>query len=576
MEKFGRVVEGSVNDGIKILLEHDENIERYPIGSLIAVDGELNKYLAIITDCGVEAHQETQITLMAPVLREDLRCAVSKALRERTVGLKLKAVLVAQASKNQSEEGGAITADTMPNFFSPARNLGGEEILTFFGVADEEALWNIGIPKTPKGLMVEIPIDVNKLANLSFGIFGKSGTGKSVLGNIIASSILLYSVKKKEPIKLLIFDMHSEYGLELKDQRGDVVGDGVGKIFAEQFLRYSPDENLVRERGLELFAINYSHLTVEDIRMIAPVFGLSETFLSHLSDYERILRSHLENYWLWGFLLNEGDEAMLNTTAEGRSILQVISEKASSLRDMRDKIEEDRKEKMGFPALTSFKSQSSKLRRLLLYPFTPREEDSVDEIIKELTSRNGRNVCISLGRFEKETPLYMVMANLIARRLRKTILEKVSRGEQPETRIIIFLEEAHNFLGRETYRESPFGDVAREMRKRGVIICVIDQKPGELDPDVISMLWTNFVFNLTDPRDVDAAVSGSVKSNLFAKMIPNLPKREVFIYGEAVNFPVVIKVKEYREAERTFKEEAEKISLEINRRISELREGGIL
>lgn len=576
MEKFGRVVEGSVNDGIKILLEHDENIERYPIGSLIAVDGELNKYLAIITDCGVEAHQETQITLMAPVLREDLRCAVSKALRERTVGLKLKAVLVAQASKNQSEEGGAITADTMPNFFSPARNLGGEEILTFFGVADEEALWNIGIPKTPKGLMVEIPIDVNKLANLSFGIFGKSGTGKSVLGNIIASSILLYSVKKKEPIKLLIFDMHSEYGLELKDQRGDVVGDGVGKIFAEQFLRYSPDENLVRERGLELFAINYSHLTVEDIRMIAPVFGLSETFLSHLSDYERILRSHLENYWLWGFLLNEGDEAMLNTTAEGRSILQVISEKASSLRDMRDKIEEDIKEKMGFPALTSFKSQSSKLRRLLLYPFTPREEDSVDEIIKELTSRNGRNVCISLGRFEKETPLYMVMANLIARRLRKTILEKVSRGEQPETRIIIFLEEAHNFLGRETYRESPFGDVAREMRKRGVIICVIDQKPGELDPDVISMLWTNFVFNLTDPRDVDAAVSGSVKSNLFAKMIPNLPKREVFIYGEAVNFPVVIKVKEYREAERTFKEEAEKISLEINRRISELREGGIL
>ena len=576
MEKFGRVVEGSVNDGIKILLEHDENIERYPIGSLIAVDGELNKYLAIITDCGVEAHQETQITLMAPVLREDLRCAVSKALRERTVGLKLKAVLVAQASKNQSEEGGAITADTMPNFFSPARNLGGEEILTFFGVADEEALWNIGIPKTPKGLMVEIPIDVNKLANLSFGIFGKSGTGKSVLGNIIASSILLYSVKKKEPIKLLIFDMHSEYGLELKDQRGDVVGDGVGKIFAEQFLRYSPDENLVRERGLEPFAINYSHLTVEDIRMIAPVFGLSETFLSHLSDYERILRSHLENYWLWGFLLNEGDEAMLNTTAEGRSILQVISEKASSLRDMRDKIEEDIKEKMGFPALTSFKSQSSKLRRLLLYPFTPREEDSVDEIIKELTSRNGRNVCISLGRFEKETPLYMVMANLIARRLRKTILEKVSRGEQPETRIIIFLEEAHNFLGRETYRESPFGDVAREMRKRGVIICVIDQKPGELDPDVISMLWTNFVFNLTDPRDVDAAVSGSVKSNLFAKMIPNLPKREVFIYGEAVNFPVVIKVKEYREAERTFKEEAEKISLEINRRISELREGGIL
>ena len=576
MEKFGRVVEGSVNDGIKILLEHDENIERYPIGSLIAVDGELNKYLAIITDCGVEAHQETQITLMAPVLREDLRCAVSKALRERTVGLKLKAVLVAQASKNQSEEGGAITADTMPNFFSPARNLGGEEILTFFGVADEEALWNIGIPKTPKGLMVEIPIDVNKLANLSFGIFGKSGTGKSVLGNIIASSILLYSVKKKEPIKLLIFDMHSEYGLELKDQRGDVVGDGVGKIFAEQFLRYSPDENLVRERGLEPFAINYSHLTVEDIRMIAPVFGLSETFLSHLSDYERILRSHLENYWLWGFLLNEGDEAMLNTTAEGRSILQVISEKASSLRDMRDKIEEDIKKKIGSPALTSFKSQSSKLRRMLRYPFTSREEDSVDEIIKELTSRNGRNVCISLGRFEKETPLYMVMANLIARRLRKTILEKVSRGEQPETRIIIFLEEAHNFLGRETYRESPFGDVAREMRKRGVIICVIDQKPGELDPDVISMLWTNFVFNLTDPRDVDAAVSGSVKSNLFAKMIPNLPKREVFIYGEAVNFPVVIKVKEYREAERTFKEEAEKISLEINRRISELREGGIL
>jgi hypothetical protein len=168
-----------------------------------------------------------------------------------------------------------------------------------------------------------------------------------------------------------------------------------------------------------------------------------------------------------------------------------------------------------------------------------------------------------MGRFEKETPLYMMIANLLARRLREKILEKSSKGETLETKIVIFLEEAHNFLGKEVYRQSPFGEIAREMRKKGVITVVIDQRPSELDPDVIGMIWTNFVFTLTDIDDIKSSLMGAPHPELFRNIIPNLASREVLIYGEAVRFPAVLKVKDYNIIEKFFNNLVKKINKEI-------------
>ena len=150
----------------------------------------------------------------------------------------------------------------------------------------------------------------------------------------------------------------------------------------------------------------------------------------------------------------------------------------------------------------------------------------------------------------------MALANLIASRLYDRLREHgASLGQ---TKVAVLLEEAHKFLGKGVARSSPFGIIAREMRKRGVIVVPIDQKPGELDPDVISMTWTSFVFALTDPKDVETALYGLESHGLYKNIVPSLRQGEALIYGPAIRFPVVLRIRDYgvaaEEFERLYKE----------------------
>jgi DNA helicase HerA-like ATPase len=563
--ELGRIIRGSISGGIIAYLKNEESIENYPLGSLVAIHGESHKYLALITDVGIESSNQAD-SLIRPKVSEEFREATVDVYKDRIRNQWVKLALIAQVGSEQPK-----TADTMPSFFSILRNVTDNDVKNFFGIENYKTHWNVGTPKVPKGLSIEIPIDVEKLVELSFAIYGKSGTGKTFLGNLLAGYIVSYDLIKErieQRIKLLIFDMHSEYALELKDNMGNKIANGIAYIFRDFFLRYTPDEYFVKERGLKQLKINYAKITETDIRMLSSTFGITETFINYLPRFKTILAKNLKlkDLWIWGLLLDAGDEDKLTKTDEGLYIIEEIKKRANvgSLEDFREKICKIIHEKIGPSVEVSFRSQTTKLKRLLDYPYTiDNEKDTIEEIINNILSIEGKNVTISMGRFEKETPLYMMIANLLARRLREKILEKSSKGETLETKIVIFLEEAHNFLGKEVYRQSPFGEIAREMRKKGVITVVIDQRPSELDPDVIGMIWTNFVFTLTDIDDIKSSLMGAPHSELFRNIIPNLASREVLIYGEAVRFPAVLKVKDYNIIEKFFNDLVKKINKEI-------------
>lgn len=563
--ELGRIIRGSISGGIIAYLKNEESIENYPLGSLVAIHGESHKYLALITDVGIESSNQAD-SLIRPKVSEEFREATVDVYKDRIRNQWVKLALIAQVGSEQPK-----TADTMPSFFSILRNVTDNDVKNFFGIENYKTHWNVGTPKVPKGLSIEIPIDVEKLVELSFAIYGKSGTGKTFLGNLLAGYIISYDLMKErveQRIKLLIFDMHSEYALSLKDNMGNKIANGIAYIFRDFFLRYTPDEYFVKERGLKQLKINYAKITETDIRMLSSTFGITETFINYLPRFKTILAKNLKlkDLWIWGLLLDAGDEDKLTKTDEGLYIIEEIKKRANvgSLEDFREKICKIIHEKIGPSVEVSFRSQTTKLKRLLDYPYTiDNEKDTIEEIINNILSIEGKNVTISMGRFEKETPLYMMIANLLARRLREKILEKSSKGETLETKIVIFLEEAHNFLGKEVYRQSPFGEIAREMRKKGVITVVIDQRPSELDPDVIGMIWTNFVFTLTDIDDIKSSLMGAPHPELFRNIIPNLASREVLIYGEAVRFPAVLKVKDYNIIEKFFNNLVKKINKEI-------------
>ena len=93
---------------------------------------------------------------------------------------------------------------------------------------------------------------------------------------------------------------------------------------------------------------------------------------------------------------------------------------------------------------------------------------------------------------------------------------------------------------------SPFGIIAREYRKRGVNLAIIDQRPSELDENVISMLWSKFIFALTSKKDVEIALLGVPFKEELEKVIPRLSERRVLITGIAIRFPVVVTVADYK------------------------------
>ena len=112
--------------------------------------------------------------------------------------------------------------------------------------------------------------------------------------------------------------------------------------------------------------------------------------------------------------------------------------------------------------------------------------------------------------------------------------------------VFFFIEEAHNFVGRETVGKLPvlIKKIAAEGRKFGTFLVVITQRPGKIDQDVLSQCNSQIILRVTNPMDQKAieesceSVSESIINDL-----PSLNTGEAVLVGEFVRFPVIIKVR---------------------------------
>jgi DNA helicase HerA-like ATPase len=152
-----------------------------------------------------------------------------------------------------------------------------------------------------------------------------------------------------------------------------------------------------------------------------------------------------------------------------------------------------------------------------------------------------------MGRYGDDLRAYTFIANIISMKIWNTAVNRIMKGEELKYKIIIFLEEAHKFLSPEKYYKNPFGDIARELRKRGILLCIIDQRPSQIAEDVIAMLWNNFVFSLTEAKDITSVTRNLKFSSLFESVISNLKRREALIFGEMIKIPAVVTIVDYKE-----------------------------
>ena len=113
-------------------------------------------------------------------------------------------------------------------------------------------------------------------------------------------------------------------------------------------------------------------------------------------------------------------------------------------------------------------------------------------------------------------------------------------------RLVIVIEEAHKFLEPDVVQHTIFGVIARELRKYNVTLMIVDQRPSQIDSEVMSQIGTRITCALSDERDINAVFTGIHGAQQLRSVLAALDsKQQALLMGHAVPMPVVVKTIDY-------------------------------
>ncbi|HZX33842.1 MAG TPA: DUF87 domain-containing protein [archaeon] len=139
------------------------------------------------------------------------------------------------------------------------------------------------------------------------------------------------------------------------------------------------------------------------------------------------------------------------------------------------------------------------------------------------------------------------------------------------------LEESHQFAPEKVSRAGAISrgiieTIAREGRKFGASVCLISQRPAGLSTTALSQCNTHIILRVTNPYDLDhiKQTSEGIDQRTL-DMITSLRTGEAIIVGEAVNYPVFLKVRKRLSQESRHEKTLEKAALEFEEAKEEAR-----
>lgn len=121
----------------------------------------------------------------------------------------------------------------------------------------------------------------------------------------------------------------------------------------------------------------------------------------------------------------------------------------------------------------------------------------------------------------------------------------------------IVIDEAHNILSRESFREAEswkdyrletFEEIIKEGRKFGVFVTIASQRPNDISHTITSQAHNYFIHRLINEKDLDAISSAvSYIDKLTEESIPALPTGTCIFSGVAGQMPLKIAIKPLEE-----------------------------
>jgi uncharacterized protein len=531
---LGRVVRGSLSEGLTLRLEETVSVESLRAGKFVVVEGESQRFFSLVTDVSLAASDMNLLSEPPGYSAADLLMAQLLQGTALYGEAKIRPMLMLEkidSAKIDSAKGstqGALDIDdlrpvkTIPAHFRPVFDASEQDVAAIFGSEDPaiagsieraERYFHLGQP-----LDMETPVCLNldRFIERSSGIFGKSGTGKTFL-----TRICLCGVIQSQKAVALIFDMHSEYGW-----RGTIEGKaggssevrGLKQYFGSSVQIFTIDEAGARRRGVLFdFAVKipYTQIEPEDILLLGGELNLPPT----ATETAYLLESVYKETWLAEFLKMDGKD--LDAFA---------------------------KEHNGNTA--SLSALQRRLKRLTRYTFLvptlPEADDAVKAILRRL--EQGTSVVLEFG--QEGQLAYMLVANILTRRIHDDYVKKKEAAQGDKSKeprpLVIAIEEAHKFLDPHVVDQTIFGTIARELRKYNVTLLIVDQRPSGIADEVLSQIGTRITCLLNDEKDIDAVLTGVSGARELRGVLAALDsKQQALVFGHAVPMPVVIKTRTY-------------------------------
>ncbi len=507
-QPLGYIIEGSLSEGFIMRVRQGTDLEMIKAGKFVAIKAHQNTFFSMITDVKLQV-SHPDILLYPPTESETLlQDFLKKKSMYATVCLKPMIMLDKQRK--------ALPIKTVPQHFASVFEATAQDVIDIFGEEKDstKSFFNMG---SPLDMQAPVCIDLAKLSERSSGIFGKSGTGKTFLTRLVLAGLI-----KRQAATTLIFDMHNEYGLQARQESDVKFVKGLKTLFPSKVAIFSLDPQATQRRGAApdvVVQLSYRDIKIEDILSLQSELNLHNTAL----EAAHLIFNKYKQDWLLA-LLEQGHDA-----------------------------QEFAKQIGAHPE--SIAALYRKLKRIEKLPFfvkkLPHNESVIDRLLEYLDKQI--HVIIEFGNFTS-TFCYLLMANIITRRIHYEYVLKTEKflgtqkaQDEPE-KLMIVIEEAHKFLNPVAASQTIFGIIAREMRKYYVSLFVIDQRPSGIDPEVISQIGTKLIAQLSDEKDVQAALTGASNMATLRTILSSLDtKKQALVLGHAITMPIVIETRTYDE-----------------------------
>lgn len=357
-------------------------------------------------------------------------------------------------------------------------------------------------------------VRVDDLLGKHFAILGTTGTGKSCTTALILRSIL----QENPAAHIVLLDPHNEYATAFPE-------------WAE----------VISPRNMQL---PFWLLTFEEIVEVLVADGNRKAEIEILQELIPIAKSRYssgrnkENHVRRGIV--DHGRYTVDTPVPYRisDLTAMIDERMGKLENKKDlapyrnlkqridMITQDGRYAFMFGSLTVYDGMTQVLSRIFRVPV------------------NGKPITI-LELTGIPTEIVNVVVSVLCRMTFDFALW--GEGKVPVT---LVCEEAHRYVpanpaaGFEPCKRA-IAKIAKEGRKYGASLCIVTQRPAEIDPTILSQCNTVFALRMSNDRDQEIVTSAiSDTGSGLLEFLSALGQREAIAFGDGVTLPVRIKFDE--------------------------------